>query len=135
MRIFRANEAVLLFCKDKRQLEIANIESELAKPSLNSHLPAFIRRFIECSVTATPHLQGTYYLKPNNDLFASKGLLLSRGILSVCVNENYQTALVANITSNEVVVETTDVIGTLRLVDSNSINSLEGFCIETQSED
>ena len=80
-------------------------------------------------------MEALYYLKPNNDLFTSKGLLVSRGILSVGGNENYPTALVANITSNEVVVETTDVIGTLRLVDSNSINSLEGFCIETQSED
>ncbi len=30
------NEAVIRFLKDKRQLEIANIKSELAKPSLNS---------------------------------------------------------------------------------------------------
>jgi hypothetical protein len=60
---------------------------------------------------------------------------VSRGIPSVGVNENYPTALFAKKTSNEVVVETTDIIGTLNMVDSNSISSLEVFCIETQSED
>jgi hypothetical protein len=55
------NEAVLRFFKGKRQLEIANIESALAKPSLNSlesfQLPAFIRRLIGCSITRRPNFK------------------------------------------------------------------------------
>jgi hypothetical protein len=48
--------------------------------------------------------------------------------------ENFLKALNANISNSEVAVETTDVLGTFNLLDSNSINSLEVFCVDVKSD-
>jgi hypothetical protein len=74
-------------------------------------LPPFSSCFTECSVNLIPDLQGTYIIEPNNELFADKGILISRGVVEVGCGPILLS--IANVTGSELTLENDDILGEL----------------------
>jgi hypothetical protein len=132
------HNAILRFCYDRRELELSPLiqNTNQSKPTLKLveplELSPYSYCFTECSVNIIPGLQGTYLVEPNNELFAEKGILISRAV--VAVGSGRLIISFANVTSSEVTLESDETLGDLEPYSTDtSDGTIKIICIDSQT--